>query len=164
MGFASIFELTYKHINGFKSKQKQLQNKDVIVIDTVRTAKDYRRNQIAQTVYETLLNKYVIVSDQIQYEGAVNLWKRIIANNVVYIYDILEDKIISKVTTKTHENQIWSDDASKRRMRLVAIITPRGLLEVICPFCHFTSYGVSQLHGCYSDISVILTYFIHKKR
>lgn len=118
--FATIFELTFKINRHFKSKQKQLQG-DVITIDTVHTADDFIGNKIAQTVYTHLLKKFIIISDQLQYEGAVNLWKRLISNNVVYIYDILEDKIISKVTPNTSESQIWSNDSSKRRIRLVMI-------------------------------------------
>lgn len=118
--FATVFELTFRKTT-LKSKQKQLNNKDVILIDTVQTAKDYRENKIAQTMYEFLLSKFIIISDQVQYEGAINLWKRLIVNNVVYTYDILEDKIISKVSPNTPESQIWSDDSSKRRIKLVMI-------------------------------------------
>lgn len=119
--FAVIFELTFRLNSNFQSKQKQLAGKDVIVIETVHTSKDYRNSGIAQKFYETILSKFVIISDQLQYEGAVNLWKRLIANNNVFIYDILEDKIISKVTSNTPETHIWSDDSSKRRIRLIMI-------------------------------------------
>lgn len=37
------------------------------------------------------------------------------------LYDILEDKIISKVTKNTTESKIWSDDSAKRRIRLVML-------------------------------------------
>lgn len=118
--FAIIFDVSFRE-NKLKSKQKQLNNKSAIIIETVHTAKDYRDNKIARTFYQTILEKYIIISDQIQYEGAVYLWKRLIKENVVYTYDILDDKIISKVSEKTPENHIWSDNESKRRIRLVAI-------------------------------------------
>lgn len=118
--FAVIFDLSFK-IEKYKSKQKQLNGKEVITIETVHTARDYRGSKIAQQIYRMLLNKYIIMSDSIQYEGAVNLWKVIIKNSTVYSYNILEDKIISKITSNTPDTQVWSDNESKRRIRLVAI-------------------------------------------
>lgn len=119
--FATIFDISFRVKKNFRSNHKQLKNKDVIVIDTVHTAKDYRGKEISQTVYEHILKKYIIISDKLQYEGAVNLWKNLIKNNVVYIYNILEDKIISKVSPNTPESHIWTDDSSKQRIRLVMI-------------------------------------------
>jgi len=116
--FGTIFELTFKMVPNFRSSQKQF-NKEVIVIETVHTAEDYRKNKIAQTFYEEILSNYIVISDQLQYEGAVNLWKKLIENNKVYTYDIIDDKIISKVTPNTPESHIWSDTKSKRRIRLV---------------------------------------------
>lgn len=119
--FATIFDLSFSIKHNFKSSQKQFKHRKVITIDTVHTANDYRKEGIAQKVYESILKEYIVISDQLQYEGAVNLWKRLIANNVVYIYDILDDKIISKVSENTPESQIWSDTSAKRRIRLVMI-------------------------------------------
>jgi len=120
--FAVVFNVSFHDLVRFSSKQKQLKKLSTIQIDTVHTTKVLRNKRIATTVYLEILKNSQIISDQLQYSGAVNLWKSLIANKdlVVYIYDIIEDKIISKATTKTDMKSIWSSDSSKRRIRLLA--------------------------------------------
>jgi len=123
--FAVIFSLVFKK-EKFKSNQKQLKNKNTVIIETVHTAKEFRGNKITTKVYELIMKENQIMSDSIQYDGAVNLWKNFIAdkNMVVWIYDSLEDKIISKATPKTDISSIWSNgderNYSKIRIRLIA--------------------------------------------
>jgi hypothetical protein len=119
--FAVIFDISFKIENELRTNQKQLKNKKVIIIETVHTSKDYRYNGIASSFYKSILKDAIIISDQIQYEGAVSLWKSLIEDHLVYAYDIIEDKIISKVSTKTPINHIWSSDESKRKIRLVLV-------------------------------------------
>ena len=120
--FAVIFDLSLSK-NRFNSNHRLLKNKEIDRIETVQTAKDFRGNKIATKVYLEILRNRILICDKIQYEGAVELWKSIIDMKEidVYIYDILEDKIISKVSNKTSKNQIWSTDSSKQRIRLVGI-------------------------------------------
>ena len=70
----------------------------------------------------------ILISDSIQYEGAVKLWKSFtkIPGIVLYIWNEKEDKIISKMTAKTHDNSVWSNgdlgDYSKMGTRLILMI------------------------------------------
>jgi hypothetical protein len=119
--FAVINELSFE-LTTFYSNQKQLNNKQCIIIDTLHTHKDWLYNGISSALYKYIIQQgYIIISDKTQYEGAVNLWKKFpsVSNSVVYIYDIEEDKIISKYTENTPESQVWSDNKSKEKIRLV---------------------------------------------
>ena len=120
--FAVIFDVYFTYDEKFRSKQKQLKNKKVLTIKSVHTATNFRGNKISTNMYKLFLKNALIISDSIQYKGAKKLWKGLIQdkNITVWIYDILEDKIISKATSKTDERSIWSSDDSKTRIRLVA--------------------------------------------
>lgn len=119
--FAVIFEILL-YDNEISSKHKLLKNRNIERVESVHTSKNFRGNKIATKVYKEIMKDSVLMSNQIQYRGAVNLWKTFIDNPkiLVYIYDILEDKIITKVTKNTDIKHIWSDDSSKRRIRLLA--------------------------------------------
>lgn len=120
--FAIISSLSGKLEDHFYSKQKQLSRKKVITINTVHTTKEWQKQGISSALYKHIINDgYTIISDKIQYEGAVNLWKNFpfVPGTVTYVYNIKEDKIISKYSSNTPDSQIWSDDESKQKIRLV---------------------------------------------
>lgn len=108
--WAIIAELSFK-TSKIYSEHKLIKNKDCIQINTINVREGDRKKNIATRLYLLLAEKYLIISDGIQYEGAVKLWKsftRIPGINL-YIWNEKEDKIISKITSKTHDNSIWSN-------------------------------------------------------
>ena len=119
--FAVISDVSFT-IKEFNSKQKQLKGK-YISIDTVHTTKEWRHNGISTAIYSYILSKgYDIMSDKVQYDGAVELWKGFLTvpGTVIYIYDNIKDEIISKMTKNTHYNNIWSlNNFDKSRIRLI---------------------------------------------
>ena len=103
-----------------------IDTKIAMRINTINVREANRRDKIASKLYGLLLNKnFVVVSDGTQYEGAVELWKSFtkIPDINVYIWNEKEDKIISKMTAKTHDNAIWSNgdlgDYSKMSTKLI---------------------------------------------
>jgi len=104
--FAVIADLSFKFKN-LNSKQKQLKSK-TFVIETVHVATDFRFKGIANKFYKYILKFNQLMCDNIQYEGAVELWKSLIEckDIVVWIYNTKEDKIISKATKLTNPNHI----------------------------------------------------------
>lgn len=121
--FGVISDVSFRHTK-LRTKQKQLQNKNIIEIDIVHTTRTWRNNGISSKLYKYLLDEgYTIMSDSIQYDGAVKLWQGFttVPNTVIWIYNKKEDKIISKYTEKTPYPSVWSDndDDSKANIRLV---------------------------------------------
>ena len=122
--FGIIAELSYT-IDKIKSSNKLINGKEAIKIPTIQVKETHRRDKIASRLYLLLLDRYVVISDGVQYKGAVALWKSFveIPGIKLYIYDIIEDKIISKMTAITHDNSIWSNgdlgDYSKNKVRLI---------------------------------------------
>lgn len=119
--FGIINDLSFE-FDKLRTKQKQLINEKFIKINTAHTTMSWRGNGISTSLYAYILSKgFSIISDSVQYDGAVKLWKGFttVPNSVILIYDIVEDKIISKFTDKTPRNSVWSDDYSKSRIRLV---------------------------------------------
>lgn len=80
-----------------------INNKIAIKINTINVREANRRDGIASDLYNILTSSgFIIISDGIQYEGAVKLWKsftRIPGTNL-YIWNEKEDKIISKMSVK----------------------------------------------------------------
>ena len=122
--FAVIFDLSFTE-KKLISNQKQLHNKNTLVINTVHTAEEFRGNKIATKVYLELIKKSQVISDKLQYQGAVKLWQDFIEMKeiTVYIYDMHQDKIISKATKMTDIKHIWSTDEKKQKIRLVAQVS-----------------------------------------
>ena len=123
--WAIIAELSFKS-EKIKSSNKLIDTKIAMRINTINVREANRRDKIASKLYGLLLNKnFVVVSDGTQYEGAVELWKSFtkIPGVNVYIWNEKEDKIISKMTAKTHDNAIWSNgdlgDYSKMSTKLI---------------------------------------------
>ena len=123
--WAIIAELSFKS-EKIKSSNKLIDTKIAMRINTINVREANRRDKIASKLYGLLLNKnFVVVSDGTQYEGAVELWKSFtkIPDINVYIWNEKEDKIISKMTAKTHDNAIWSNgnlgDYSKMSTKLI---------------------------------------------
>lgn len=108
----------------YTSDTKLLKGKKLVAIDTVHTSLYWRGEGVSGSMYRYILDQgYTIISDSLQYEGAVNLWKGFLRMQdvVVYIYDIQEDVIISKASPNTPESHIWSTNSDKERIRLVLV-------------------------------------------
>lgn len=124
--YAIIAEMGFK-TEKIKSTNKIINNKDAVILKTINVRESSRREGIARNLYLLLSEYYIIISDSVQYEGAVKLWKSFIRipNIVLYIWDEQDDKIISKMTSKTHDNAVWSNgdlkDYSKMKVRLILV-------------------------------------------
>lgn len=123
--WAIIAELSFT-TDKIKSSNKLIDKKVAMRINTINVREANRRDGIASTLYTMLLNKnFIVVSDGAQYENAVKLWKSFtkIPSINVYIWNEKEDKIISKMTAKTHDNAVWSNgdlgDYSKMSTKLI---------------------------------------------
>lgn len=122
--FARVAELSFTH-KILTSKQKQLNGKEIININTIHVEESQRRNKLSSELYFYLLQEYLIFSDKIQYENAYKMWKNFasIKGVFIYIYDSKEDKIISRLTTKTPDEHVWSlgedNDYTKHRIQLI---------------------------------------------
>ena len=123
--WAIIADLGFK-TEKIKSSNKLIDATVAIKINTINVREANRREGIASELYNLLLSKnFVVISDGVQYDGAVKLWKSFtkIPGITVYIWNDKEDKIISKMTAKTHDNAIWSDgelgDYSKMNTKLI---------------------------------------------
>lgn len=123
--WAIIAELSFKS-EKIKSSNKLINNKIAMRINTINVREANRRDGIASELYNLLLGKdFIVISDGTQYDGAVKLWKSFtrITSIILYIWNEKEDKIISKMTAKTHDNVIWSNgdlgDYSKMSTKLI---------------------------------------------
>lgn len=126
--FGIIAELSFTTIK-VKSDNKIIQGKDAIKISTIQVNEVNRKEKIATSLYVLLLNiGFIVISDGVQYDGAVKLWKSFakIDGITVYIWDELQDTIISKMTSKTHDNSVWSNgdlgDYSKMSTKLILVL------------------------------------------
>ena len=125
--WAIIAEMSFK-TEKLKSTNKLINGKEAVILQTVNVNEANRRDKFATRLYMLLAQYYIVVSDSIQYEGAVKLWKSFtkIPGIVLYIWNEKEDKIISKMTAKTHDNSVWSNgdlgDYSKMSTRLILMI------------------------------------------
>jgi len=106
-------------------------------VTEVNTHSDYRRKDYARAIYKSMLfDGDVIMSDSVQYYGAIRLWKSFIKEHTewkymiddrviaVVLYDNINSKIVSDDLTNTKDEDIWSfaPDTSKSEYRLVAYI------------------------------------------
>lgn len=124
--WAIIAELSFDIIESLKSSNNIINKKSAIKIHTINVREANRRDGIASKLYVLLLSKgFLVISDGIQFEGAVKLWKSFtkIPGIKLYIWDEKNDRIISKMTANTHDNSIWSDgslgDYSKMSTKLI---------------------------------------------
>ena len=124
--WAIIADLSFSIIENLKSDNKIINNKSAIKISSINVRESNRRDGIASKLYSLIMSKgYIVVSDGLQYENAVKLWKSFtkIDGIKVYIWDEMKDVIISKMTSKTHDNSIWSNgdlgDYSKMSTKLI---------------------------------------------
>lgn len=122
--WAIIAELSFK-IKKVRSSNRLISNKEAVMLHTINVNEANRRDKFATRLYLLLAQYYIVISDSIQYEGAVKLWKSFtrIPGIKLYIWNEKEDKIISKMTAKTNDNAIWSNgdlgDYSKMNTRLI---------------------------------------------
>ena len=122
--WAIIAEMSFK-TEKLKSTNKLINGKEAVILQTINVNEANRRDKFATRLYMLLAQQYIVISDSIQYEGAVKLWKSFtkIPGIVLYIWNEKEDKIISKMTAKTHDNVIWSNgnlgDYSKMSTKLI---------------------------------------------
>lgn len=126
--WAIIAELSFKS-TVIKSDNKLINGKKAIKIATINVRESNRRDGFAHKLYNLIMTKgYIIISDGVQYENAVKLWKSFTKINgiKVLIWDEMKDVIISKMTAKTHDNAIWSNgdlgDYSKMSTKLILTI------------------------------------------
>lgn len=104
------------------SKQKQFKDKKFVKINTAHTLTEWRGRGLSTELYLYILSMgYGIISDSMQYQGAVALWKNFpsVPQSTVWVYNASEDIIISRYTHNTPDTQVWSDDNSKGNIRLV---------------------------------------------
>ena len=113
---------------------------NVIEVKKVNTHSKWRRKGFATAIYKSIMFEGTkIMSDAVQYKGAVKIWKSFFESNEgqewksmiddkkikVQLYDIITKKIIydniSDVKDLT-DVDIWSFDSSKANLRLVANI------------------------------------------
>lgn len=121
--FSVVTELAVGFIDN-ESSTKQIKGKKLCQIESIHTCKEWRGAGISTALYTYILNKgYVIISDDTQYEGAINLWKGFlrVPNSKIYIYNIEEDIIVATFTKNTPMSHVWSDDDTKRKIRLVFV-------------------------------------------
>ena len=122
--WAIIDEMSFK-TEKLKSTNKLINGKEAVILQTINVNEANRRDKFATRLYMLLAQQYIVISDSIQYEGAVKLWKSFtkIPGIILYIWNEKEDKIISKMTAKTHDNSVWSNgnlgDYSKMSTRLI---------------------------------------------
>jgi len=121
--FGIIAELSYSPQTFRSTANKILKQRDVVSVDTVHVHGDERQSGIASYLYKILLTKYNVMSDKLQYEKAALMWKNFASetSNTIYIYDANEDKIISKMSSKTPDSHIWSSDTSKMKIRMIMV-------------------------------------------
>ena len=121
--FGIITNISFRKAPESKSNTKILPFVKPIAIQTIHTTTEWRGHGISSKLYHYIVNDlgYTIISDAVQFKGAVALWKRFpeVKGCSVYIYNITEDKIISKYTSNTPDSHVWSDDTSKMSIRLV---------------------------------------------
>lgn len=126
--WALIAELSFKSTI-IKSSNNLINNKEAVHLNTINVREADRKNRIGTRLYLLLAERFLVISDSVQYEGAVELWKSFtkIPDINVYIWNEKEDKIISKMTAKTHDNAIWSNgelgDYSKMSTKLILTLT-----------------------------------------
>lgn len=115
-----------------KSSKKYKDIGEVIEVKTVNTHSKFRRRRFASAIYKSIISEgTTIMSDSMQYKGAVKLWKDFFKPDEewkmmiddkkikVSLYDINTQKIVSNDVSKMHDNDIWDYD-SKDNLRLVA--------------------------------------------
>lgn len=112
---------------------------NVTEVKTINTHSKWRNKRFGTAIYKSMIAEgTTIMSDAVQYKGAVKLWKdfymaesseewkMMIDNNsiIVDLYDVIDKKVIfhNLRETKVPDNYIWSDDSSKHHLRLVAYI------------------------------------------
>lgn len=121
--YSIVAELSFSHETFRSTTHEILKRRDVISINTVHVKETHRQLGIASVLYKILLKKYNVMSDKLQYEKAALMWKNFATetDNVIYIYDANKDEIISKMSTKTPDSHIWSEDTTKIHIRMVMV-------------------------------------------
>ena len=117
----------------YKESSKPRENSLIVSKIVVHSA--HKRLRLASAIYKSLMaDGYTLVSDYYQYKGAVNLWKGFYDDEnewktliddtkiKVQVYDIAADKLLAKDVRTLKDEDIWSEDSSKRNIRLVAFI------------------------------------------
>lgn len=112
----------------------------VVEVKTVNTHSKWRKKGFATAIYKSMMFEGTkIMSDAVQYKGAVKLWKSFFESSdgqewksmiddkkiKVQLYDIITKNIVYKNISDVKEltdNDIWSYDSSKANLRLVASI------------------------------------------
>lgn len=122
--FAIVADMGFKESKAI-SYNKVFRKKNIIQVETIHVQQAMRREKIASFLYKYLLREYNIMSDKIQYENAVKMWKNFIkeTDNTIYLYNSVEDKIITKITNNSNPNYIWKEfpDFEKHKYQLLMV-------------------------------------------
>ena len=72
--WAIIAEMSFK-TEKLKSTNKLINGKEAVILQTINVNEANRRDKFATRLYMLLAQQYIVISDSIQYEGAVKFWK-----------------------------------------------------------------------------------------
>jgi hypothetical protein len=127
--FKILAEMTFRKPKTYKGLGT------VTEVKTVNTHSKFRRKRFASAIYKSMLaDGYILMSDAIQYKGAVKLWKDFINSYEgsewkslidnkkikVKLYDKVKSKVIYEDLTGIPDDEIWSFNNSKSEYRLIA--------------------------------------------
>jgi hypothetical protein len=109
----------------------ELEHKKQLQISIVATVPNLEGLGLASSIYQALMDDgYVIVSDNVQYEGGKRLWKKlsIVPSLNVFVYDTIEHdfikddsgKVINYDTKNLADDKIWLPNSKGRRFVLIA--------------------------------------------
>jgi len=118
----------------FKRERNLKRVGSVIEVTGVNTHSDQRKRGFASSLYKSALNDgKTILSDAVQFKGAVKLWKDFVHKEDIWktmiddrkikvsVYDIEKNKIIFNDITGVSDNEIWGGIEMKH-IRLIASI------------------------------------------
>lgn len=128
----AVFSLKLIELNYIDDKVKSLGNK-CLAVSLVYNKDEYRYKGLSSQVYVMLAKHgYVIISDELHYKGAKNLWKRLAYLKgliKVRVFDNDSDQFIKDSTggelydgSNIPDDVIWSTDDSKMSILLVLSI------------------------------------------
>lgn len=129
-GFQVIGQLLFKLSLKLGSKETMRLSREILQVDLVEVAKQTKMAGLGTFLYHSLIDKgYTIISDNKQYRGGEELWKKIArshaSNEVVYLLDhgkfVMDgDKPIEYDGKNVPDDDIWSEtDKLKQFMLLV---------------------------------------------
>lgn len=96
----AIISIVYFKTPLIKILPDDMKGKSILQVERVATNREYERLGIASLIYASLVKQgYAILSDNVQYLGGMELWKRMarlagLPNYVVHIYNIKNNQYI----------------------------------------------------------------------